>query len=452
MPKIKLSESIISKLKCPRSKDEIYYWDAEGQPTGFGVKVRKSGSKSYVYQYRIAGSNKVRKIKIGKYGTIVLKTARSKAMEFAKQVVVDLEDPALKRRERKELPTFEELVDRYINEYSKQVNKPKTVENNIWKFNSVLIPFFKDIPIDKIDSSHLAKLKYQMKNTQVYFNRCYSLLSKMFNLCEIWGIRERNTNPCPLVGRYTKAEKKRKRYLSHDELRKLFAALNEAKYTKNPDLKVADAIINLVYLLIYTGARKGEVLQFQWKNIDWKNKRVKVDSKTGDIHDEANYIELSDYALDIINRAEKAPYIHAEYNKELVQPYMENGKKYNPFIISNPKTGVAFHSPAKAWKKLLKVAGIKDDLRMHDLRHSFASFSADIGVSQKMTGRLLRHSSVSTTQRYIHLFDNKINQATNKIGEYISSFNADGNNSQKESDNTININSVINLTKKENLG
>jgi integrase len=222
-------------------------------------------------------------------------------------------------------------------------------------------------------------------------NRTIAMLSKMFSLAQRWGMRE--TNPCKGIERNT--EFRRRRYLSGDELARLTAAL-----AKHPDKQSA----NIVRLLLLTGARRGEVLAARWADIDlgegvWSKPASSTKQK------EAHEAPLSAPARQLLSE------IRAE----------QGGKRHALPEYVFPSHGESGHvvELKRVWRQLCKAAKI-DGLRLHDLRHSFASQLASGGASLPLIGALLGHSNPSTTHRYAHLLDDPQRQAVEKVGAVIT--------------------------------
>jgi integrase len=235
-------------------------------------------------------------------------------------------------------------------------------------------------------------------------NRALALLSKAFNLAELWGWREDGSNPCRHIRKY--AETKRKRFLSPKELAALGEALARAEadgaLTLPPSAEraekrvpIAPAAIAAIRLLILTGARKDEIQSLRWDWVDMEGGRLNLpDSKTGE-----KAVPLGAAALAVLS----------------VIPRVEG----NPHVIVGGKPGAALVNLKDPWGAIREVAGL-EDVRIHDLRHSFASVGAAGGLSLPIIGAILGHTQASTTQRYAHLSDDPLRAAATTIGDRIS--------------------------------
>ena len=217
-----------------------------------------------------------------------------------------------------------------------------------------------------------------------------ALLSKMFNLAEKWGLREDASNPCRHVEKFK--EEKRRRFLSQEELGRLGVELSRVEDVG----KVSPYVISAIRLLIFTGARLSEVLGLKWEYINLELGIVFLpDSKTG-----AKSITLNKPTLDIIHGLEA---LRVEGN---------------PYILPGTKEGAHLVNIQRPWRKIREKAGLSN-VRLHDLRHSFASVGASAGLGLNVIGVLLGHTQAATTARYAHLANDPIKAATEDIGKRI---------------------------------
>jgi integrase len=211
------------------------------------------------------------------------------------------------------------------------------------------------------------------------------VLSKMFNLAEQWGLRPDGSNPCRHIERFT--EHKRERMLSPAELGRLGDAL--AAYTGSPYPVAA------IKLLVFTGARLGEVRGLRWNWIDLERGEARLpDSKSG-----AKTLHLPPPALAVLTAL----------------PRLDN----NPHVIVGQKVGAALANLEKPWRAIRNTAGL-DDVRLHDLRHAFASVAASSGMGLPIIGKMLGHSQAQTTHRYAHLASDPVKAAAAAVAEKIA--------------------------------
>lgn len=211
----------------------------------------------------------------------------------------------------------------------------------------------------------------------------------MFNLAEAWGLRPDGTNPARHIQKYK--EEKRQRYLSEDEWARLGKALAEVEQ-ENSELP---AVITAVRLLIFTGCRLSEVLNLRWDDVDWERGCLNLrDSKTGQ-----RFVPLGQVALDLLESTPR--------------------QAGNQFVCPGARPMRPLVNLQRPWRRIRERAGL-DDVRLHDLRHSFASVGAGVGMSYPTIGKLLGHTQAQTTMRYSHLPADPLKQAANQIGERIA--------------------------------
>jgi integrase len=235
----------------------------------------------------------------------------------------------------------------------------------------------------------IAQLHNAMRQTPGAANRTLALLSKMLNLAEKWGLRLDGTNPCRHVEKYP--ERKLERFLTADELARLGETLLQAEQTRT-ELPSALAALRL---LLFTGCRLSEILTLRWDYVDLDAKCLRLpDSKTG-----AKTVYLSEPALEVLNSIERT--------------------SGNPFVIAGARPSSHLINLRKPWGRIRAKADLPD-VRIHDLRHSFASVAVAGGLSLPTIGALLGHSQPATTHRYAHLAGDPLREATNLIGRRLA--------------------------------
>ena len=217
-------------------------------------------------------------------------------------------------------------------------------------------------------------------------NRVLAVLSKMFNLAERWGLRPDGSNPCRHVEKF--GERKRERMLSASELSRLGEAL--AGHDGSP------FVAGAVKLLIFTGARLGEILGLRWDWVDLDRGEARLpDSKSG-----AKTLHLPPPALAAL----------------ATLPRIEG----NSFVIVGHRAGAPLVNLEKPWRAIRATAGL-DDFRLHDLRHAFASIAASSGLGLPIIGKILGHTQPATTARYAHLASDPVKAAAAAVAEKIAS-------------------------------
>lgn len=377
-------------------------WDTE--LSGFGVRVSPIGGKVYVFFYRVGGGRAGRKrwSTIGAHGKLTPDQARDIARGWAAQVAAGA-DPAGDRDAKRGAPTVNELMDRYLTEHVDRNNKVTTAKSIRQHISGSIRPALGRIKVAEVGRADISRFHSGMAETPYSANRALAVLSKAFELAEVWGLRPDNSNPCRKIQRFE--EKSRERFLSEKEFAKLSDVLAEAengpiavKGRVRP-VKINQQAVYTIRLLIFTGARVSEILGLRWEWINWELKRAELpDSKTG-----KKYLYLPPAALEVLHG--------------LDQPEDGNG-----FVIrggAGTDVQVPLVNIKDPWAKIRTAAEL-DGVRMHDLRHSFASIAVAGGMSLPMIGALLGHRDVKTTARYAHLSDDPLRDAAAQIGSKIS--------------------------------
>lgn len=324
---------------------------------------------------------------------------------------------------RSEDVTIAELSQRYLDEYATAHKKPSGIAQDRRNLENHLVPLIGKLRVGAVERADVArvmrdvaagkaakneKTKHQgrriVRGGEIVANRVHALLSKMFALAEDWKLRPGGRNPCWGVRRY--AERKVEGFLSSDELARLAAALmsetkrvaqqqkaTETSSKRRPNGTKAASIAAL-RLLLLTGCRVGEVLSLRWQHVDAERRLLLLpDSKTG-----AKAVFLSKAAVDLINSLNRNP--------------------VSEYLFTSDRPGKPIVSLRKTWKRVCKAAKI-DNIRLHDLRHCYASVGAAGGLSLPVIGALLGHSQPSTTARYAHLAASPLHDAADAIGDKI---------------------------------
>jgi integrase len=379
-------------------------WDAEIK--GFGVRCQTK-AKSYILKAKIQGHWRQRRI--GIHGS---PWTPNDAREEAKRLLYEIargKDPTEPKSERVRI---KELCSRYLEQYATPKKKPSSVGLDRMNIDNHVLPLLGQKFVDELKPTDIESFKNAVRNGKTapkdpkgkqkeqgggivvrggpgVSNRCLTLLSTMFNLAELWGLRPKASNPVKGIARY--AEKPKERYLSVDEFRTLAATLDRFERDEAESIYAITAI----RLLISTGARLSEILSLKWDHVQFERRRLRLpDSKTG-----AKTIELTPQAVDLL--------------KALAQI---DG---NPHVIVGRRHGQHLIDLQRPWQRIRSAAGLPD-VRIHDLRHSFASLAIQNGLSTDVIGKLLGHRSTETTRRYAHFADSYIAQANDKIGDLLS--------------------------------
>lgn len=448
--KVKITKTIVDKLEAG---DTV--WDTE--LAGFGVRCQK---RDKVYVYKKFYNGQQRWFSLGKPSEGMTVTKAREEAEIIIGKIRSEKDPAQHREDLRNRPTMKDLCERFLTDYAEEHKKPSSIRMDRKNIQNHILPllgkkFVSDITLTDIDrfkraikDGKTAKVLFSsskggspIKGGSGAANRCLSLLSKAFNLSIRWGMR--TTNPVQHVQKYK--EKKIERFLSENE----FMALANAIRTIKQREETNPYAIAAIRLLIFTGARRGEILALRWDAIDFDRQVIKLeDSKTG-----AKVIYLNPPALELLSTLDKQaenPFVICGYKpkshlvdvnrvwRHIREQATVNLCLQEPTIqkqISNDEVEEE-NITLKNLKSLADKEGIElgtylTDLRLHDLRHSFASIAVGGGMSLPMIGKLLGHTQTATTARYAHLADNPLKEANDAIGKKIEAFMRPMNSGRK---------------------
>jgi integrase len=400
----KINKSKIDAVTA-ETKD-VWLWDSDVK--GFGIRCRKNtrsgnpGSRTYVLKHGTGNDQKW--ISIGPHGSPwTVDTARKEALRLLGQFVSG-DDPARIRDGQKRDLTISELCQVYLEEGCAH-KKPTTVEIDAGRIKRHIVPMLGRKKVRELDRRDVDKLLKDVADGKTATdertrargraivtggrgtaNKAVALLSAVMS----FAVDRRLIDANPILGVKKYKEGRKERYLSADELGRLGVALEAAEGRELPGALTA------IRLLALTGARRGEILNARWDQIDIERSiLILPDSKTGH-----KVVLLGAPAIEVLNNA-----IRIEGN-----PYLCPGKTDGKPVVN----------VQKAWNRIRNDAGIPD-VRLHDLRHSFASVSAAEGDSLLVIGKLLGHSNPSTTERYAHLADDPIRRAADKTSSRIAS-------------------------------
>jgi integrase len=404
MPQGRISKKSVDALTCLDGQDRVFLWD--DALSGFGVAAFPSGKKVYYAQYRQHGRS--RRIALGEHGRLTPDQARSEAKKLLGLVETGT-DPIAERREQRTQRTFAQLAAEFMCDHVSKKRKQRTrIEYQIL-LDRHLLPALGSRRLIEIRRPDVSRLHSSMSATPFAANRCLALLSSIWN----WAARRDEVpfDANPVRGVEKNRERSRERFLTADEFSRLGQALQLAEtiglpWQLNPDRAskhlprvenrrtVLDPFsVGAIRLLIFTGARVGEILSAKWDQVDFGRGILFLpDSKTG-----KKPVYLSRAALAVL---EKLCRIDG-----------------NPYIISGNKGRRA--DLKRPWAMICRAAQL-DGVRLHDLRHSFASYGAGDGLGLPVIGKLLGHSQPSTTNRYAHLDANPLRRASERISSVIA--------------------------------
>ena len=381
----KLSKTVVERIKA--TNQDVVVWD--NTLPGFGVRVKPSGVRSYIIQYRNRNTSASRRLTIGQHGPLL---TFDQAKKQARAMLADAmrgEDPVEIRNTARRAPSIADLAVDYLERHAVPKKRPKSVRDDRAMLDNIILPKLGPKKVDAIGRRDVEAIQVAMKDRPYQANRVLSLLSKMFNLAVEW--KWRPDNPTKSVERYQ--EQKRERWLSDEELRRLCAVLDEHHNKR---------AANAVRLQLLTGARLGEVLTSRKEDFDlhrgiWTKPSHQTKQKR------TEHLPLSAQAL------------------ILVTLIIETSDAGSPFLFPGNKPGQPLREIKKFWSAVMRKAGITN-YRRHDNRHTYASHLVSSGLSLEIVGRLLGHTTTTTTKRYAHLADDPLRAAADRFGSKIASF------------------------------
>jgi integrase len=389
MKAIKLTDREIKKLAVPKSGKKFY---RDGEMRRFGVRVYASGARSFAIRYYPRGSRCEGFYTIGPFPDWNPTAAREEAKRLL-QIVDTGGDPQGDIQAKREAPTVSELCDRFIAEYMPR-KKPTTQATYRRLIETIIRPELGRLKVAEVSFENADALHRKVtargtrgKRAPYHANRAHAVGKRMFSMAIKWKYRGDN----PFKGVELNDEHKRKRYLSNkspdDELSRLLAAL--AAY---PEQQSAD----IIRMLMLTGARRGEVLAARWEDFDltagtWTKPAATTKTRT------EHQVPLSAAARALLEQ------LRRRTNSEWLFPAGDSHRK----------------DVRDAWLAICRKANI-EGVRLHDLRHTYASVLASTGESLPIIGALLGHTVPTTTARYTHFFDDPLRAATERAGKILS--------------------------------
>lgn len=378
---IKLTKRSVERLEICSS--DYFVWDSE--LTGFGVRVLPSGRKTYLVQYRSGGRSRRRSI--GRHGVLTADQARQEAKTLLGDVARG-GNPAEDRRRAFRDPTIKSLCEKFMTEYVAHHCKATTADGYLSNIENHIIPRLGNRKINDVTRADIVAFHHDMRDRPYTANRAVMMLSRMFNLAEDWGLRSGGANPARRIKKFREEEKKR--YLSDDEQARLGQALGKALETG----EATEYGVAAISLLMLTGCRLGEILTLKWDYVTPHHLEL-PDSKTG-----RRRIPLPREAYDII----------ASLPRMVGNSYVILGETDKGHLVNLQKT----------WLRVRKIAGL-EDVRMHDLRHTYASVAVMNGIDPFLLKEIMGHKNLQTTLRYAHFADAAVQRAAGSVAAKLAS-------------------------------
>ena len=365
MPKAKIDHLLATTAQCPPGKRKIDFWDHS--IPGFTMEIRANGGKTFYLRYQDAHGRQ-RQHKIAAFGDITVDRARKEAQRLRSEVVLG-GDPAAAKATIKAIPTYGELAARHLAHVKTYQKSYDTTEMYV---RLHVLPRWGRVRVSDIVKADVAQWLADktaeglalatVEKIRVIFGRSFSLAME-------WDVPGVTRNPTQGIRR-PPLNNARERYLNPAEAKRLQLAVAESRNTQLP---------YIVGLLLLTGARISELLRAEWRHIDLERKAWLIPtSKTG----KPRYVPLSQSAIDLLGQVPRFAGC--------------------PFVLPNPATKKPFTEIKHAWQHARERAFLPD-LRIHDLRHSAASFMINAGVDLFAVGKVLGHASYQSSVRYAHL-------------------------------------------------
>ena len=366
MATARLTEGRVKALRSRKTVQDV----RDVSLKGFGIRVYPTGRKHYFIHTQHEGQ-RIWKI-VGDAGSTCLNEARERARSML--IAIRGGNPVLP-----EETLFETVAEEVFHRYGRNW-KPGTLSVNRGYYRKQILPWFREYQIADIAVADVQEWFSSLHATPVAADRSAPVLSVIMTCAETYGYRPEGSNPCKGIKRYRR--RGRERFLSEQEVRRLGVVLKQHE-------EAFPMHVAIIRLLLLTGCRKQEIVTLQWK--EYRERHIHLsDSKTG-----PRMVWLSSPARRIL----------------------EGFPRIAPWIFPSPRTGnsISKGTVDNFWLRIRSDAGLRD-VRLHDLRHTYASFAVMQGENVPTVGRLLGHNDPGTTLKYTHLADGKVVEAAENVG------------------------------------
>jgi len=450
-----LSDTRIQRAKVKRAKDGSplvsYLWDSAIR--GFGLRITAQGTKSFCMKF-VDTNGKQSWIALGHYtGDKSLEVASAQAAVFRGMIARGL-DPRNEAKKHLLIPTFGEFTKDHLKELTDRLSdaekaiiavKPKWLPPYLHGtkvfLDEIAVPVLGTLRLNEVTRNHIQALvddtakgrrpwmkpsEKPKKPTKIAANRLHAALSKLFTEAERKGHIPQGSSPCKLVVKQDES-KGRERFLTMTEFEWLGKVLRDAPswgdkaacpyaWEKDGDgerhLEIPTAhALGALRLLLLTGARLSEILKLRWVQVDRERKIIRLESHKTSRKTGAKELPINSAAMAVLDHLEGLS------GREL------NGE----WVIQGHRHGAHLVNLQKPWRRIRQAVALAsegavnlDDLRIHDLRHSFASVAVSAGQTLHMAGSLLGHTQAATTQRYAHLHNDPRHEASELISAKIA--------------------------------
>ena len=381
--KAKLTKRKVEELQ-PRHDRYIVH---DTELPGVQLRVEKSGRKTYLVYYRTKSRDE-RRLTLGPHGTLTSERARVMARNVLADVLAG-NDPSKERERLRRSMTVEELCGLYISEHAANELKASTVRQYRWLIRKCITPNIGNRRITDVTRDDIEFLKHALQETPRNANQSISLLSTVFKRAAGLGQIPNGSNPCMAIRPFK--TKRLDRFLSRREVERLSKTLEEFERGS----LASPYAIAAIRLLLTTGCRKNEICQLLWNEVDFEKQEIRLgDSKTG-----AKRILLNSFSVAVLRKIPRTA--------------------HNEYVIAGSKPSAPLIGLQRIWERIRTAAGL-DDVRLHDLRHTFASIAISDGVPLAVVGSLLGHATPQATSRYAHLADKPVRDASERVGRAVT--------------------------------
>jgi integrase len=388
----RLTEAYVEALKSD-GRDRFVF---DARQPGFAIRVTPTGTKIFTAQGYVNGRK--RRVTVAYHP----ETSVARARELALQALADMQrgnDPIVERKARAgtakaSAMTVAQLADKWLADYVRPKLKPHTIRDYQQLLRQHILPALGQLSVAHIGRDDIVRLHVAMESIPRRANYAIATIRALLNFAADLELRPPNSNPARGIKNYR--EYKRERFLSEAEIAKAADAITNAeqKGTIGPHGAAG------LRLCLFSGARSGEITAIEWSHIDWHRRLIRLpDSKTN----EPRTIHLSEPALEILKSIPRV----------------------GCFVIAGAKPNEPYKNLTRAWIFARELVGLSD-VRLHDLRHSYASLAASKGISLQTIGKLLGHRDPQTTARYAHLATDAVAAVNDQLGEALSAAIAKG--------------------------
>ncbi len=405
MSEVRISKRIVDAAEPRATRYTVFDRDVRG----FGVRVFPSGAKSYVFEYRTGAGGRSaakRRVTIGRVGDLTPDEARRRAETLRASVKLGEDPQAAKAADRKAL-TVKELAARFLAEHAGPKRRKSTHDSYETVLRCHVLPKLGSRKAEAVTHGDLANLHLAMRATPYQANRMIAVVGSMYAFANRRGLVAGELNPARKIEKFR--EERRERFLSLEEITRLGEVLRRAETegieweqpkghasrhrpkTRTRTVVSAPAVA-AIRLLLFTGARLREVLNLRWEDVDFERRLLLLPaSKTG-----RKTIYLGSDAVEVLASL----------------------PRLGSYVVPGDLTDRPRADLKRPWHLISRAAGL-GDVRLHDLRHTFASYGAGGGLGLPVIGKLLGHSQPATTARYAHLDASPLHSAAERIGREI---------------------------------